>query len=68
MPPKTRSSVSNDSNTSNRSASTIDDPVEHVSPPDSIDDSTVLATVLDSIKAAQVTWLAPTYLFLRPFI
>jgi hypothetical protein len=53
MPPKTRSSVSNDSNTSNRSASTIDDPVEHVSPPDSIDDSTVLATVLDSIKAAQ---------------
>lgn len=55
MPPTTRSSISNDSATSNQSTSTIDEHVERVSTtaPDSIDDSTVLATVLDSIKAAQ---------------
>jgi len=55
MPPTTRSSISNDSATSNQSTSTIDEHVENVSTtaPDSIDDSTVLATVLDSIKAAQ---------------
>jgi ACT domain-containing protein len=55
MPPKTRSSVSNNSDTSNVPTSTTDEHVDNVSTTatDSVDDSTVLATVLDSIKAAQ---------------
>ncbi len=55
MTPTTRSSVSNDLAHSNRSSSTNDDKVDIIITVtnDSIDDSAVLATVLDSIKAAQ---------------
>ncbi len=55
MAPTTCSSVSNDLAPSNHSTSTNDDKVDIISTGtnDSIDDSAVLATVLDSIKAVQ---------------
>jgi len=54
MPPKTRSSLGNEKS-SRTSTTQVDDLLEDtvLTPPDSLDDTAVLATVMDSIKAAQ---------------